>query len=159
MEGRLKEIISIIKEEYPDSSEDEIKEAIIKYVESNSFEIVAKIKLPSSKKLEKSTREDMYRAARSVVKLHKLQEDQSKIETISALERIQEDLSNRGMRENANIFTKHIKNIGESSITKKETLMYADSDLTELIQQEETGEELDVRTNRKLKELAEDVSD
>ena len=159
MAERLKEVISIIKEEYPDSSEDEIKEAIINYVESNSFEIVAKIKLPSSKKLEKSTRKDRYRAARSVVKLHKLQEDQSKIETISALERIQEDLSNRGMRENANIFTKHIKNIEETSITKKETLMYADSDLTELIMQEETVEESDDRATRKLKELAEDASD
>jgi hypothetical protein len=159
MEGRLKEIISIIKEEYPDSSEDEIKEAIINYVESNSFEIVAKIKLPSSKKLEKSTREDMYRATRSVVKLHKLQEDQSKIETISALERIQEDLSNRGMRSAADRYTKYIKDIGGASATKKETLMYVGSDLTEQIIQEETVEESDVRTNRKLKELAEDASD
>ena len=159
MEGQLKEIISIIKEEYPDSSEDEINKAIIGHIESNLPEIVAKIELPSSKQLERSTRKDRYRAARSVFKLYKLQEDQSKIETISALERIQEDLSNRGMRSAADRYTKYIKDIGEASITKKETLMYVDSDLTEQIIQEETVEESDVRTNRKLKELAEDASD
>ena len=156
MAERLKEVISIIKEEYPGSSKDEIKEAIIDYIESNLPEIVAKIKLPSSKKLEISTRKDRYRAARSGVKLHMLQEHQSKTELIRGLEKIQDDFSSRGIRNDADRFTNHITSIEEASITKKQTLMYVDSDLTELIMQEETVEESDDRTTRKLKELAED---
>ena len=159
MAERLKEVISIIKEEYPCSSEDEIKEAIIDYIESNLPEIVAEIKLPSSKKLERSTRKDRYRAARSGVKLHRLQESQSKTELIRELEKIQDDFSSRGMRNDADRFTNHIKSIEGTSITKKQTLMYVDSDLTALIMQEETVEELDDRTTRKLKELAEDASE
>ena len=159
MAERLKEVISIIKEEYPGSSKDEIKEAIIDYVESNLAEIAAKIKLPSSKKLEISTRKDRYLAARSGVKLHKLQENQSKTELIRELEKIQDDFSSRGMRTDADRFTNYIQSIEEASITKKQTLMYADSDLTELIMQEETVEESDDRTTRKLKELAEDASE
>jgi hypothetical protein len=159
MAERLKEVISIIKEEYPDSSKDEIKEAIIDYIESNLPGIVAEIKLPSSKKLERSTRKDRYRAARSGAKLHRLQENQSKTELIRELEKIQDDFSSRGMRKDADRFTNHIKSIEEASITKKQTLMYADSDLTELIMQEETVEESDDRTTRKLKELAEDASE
>ena len=155
----LKEVISIIKEEYSGSSKDEIKEAIIDYVESNLAEIVAKIKLPSSKKLEISTRKDSYLSARSGVKLHRLQENQSKTELIRELEKIQDDFSSRGMRNDADRFTNHITSIEEASITKKQTLMYVDSDLTELIMQEETVEESDDRTTRKLKELAEDASE
>ena len=155
----LKEVISIIKEEYPDSSKDEIKEAIIDYIESNLPGIVAEIKLPSSKKLERSTRIDRYRAARSGVKLHRLQENQSKIGLVRELEKIQDDLSSRGMRNDADRFTNYINSIEEASITKKQTLMYADSDLTELIMQEGTVEESNDRTTIKLKELAEDASE
>jgi len=155
----LKEVISIIKEEYPGSSKDEIKEAIIDYIVSNLPGIVAEIKLPSSKKLERSTRKDRYRAARSGVKLHRLQENQSKTELIRELETIQDDFSSRGMKSNADRFTTYIKDIEDGSITKKQTLMYVDSDLTELIMQEETVEESDDRTTRKLKELAEDASE
>jgi len=159
MKSQLRELIFIIKEQYPDSSEDEITEAIMDYMESNLSEIVAKIKLPSSKKLGRSTRRDRYLAARSGVKLHRLQEDLSKTELISELEKIQDDFSSRGMKSNADRFTSYIEDIEGASITKKGTLMYVDSDLTELIMQEETVEESDDRTTRKLKELAEDASD
>ena len=50
---------------------------------------------------------------------------------------VQGDFSDRGLKEDADKFTKHIKDIEEVSIAKKEALMYIDSDLSSIIQQEE----------------------
>ena len=137
MSEGIKEIISIIKEEYPDASEGEIKKAIIDFVNSNLSKIVAEIELPSLKDLRISSRKELYRQARSQVKTEKLREDRSKTELVRTLTAIQENFSDRGLKEDANKFTKHIKDIEEASITKKEALMYIDSDLSSIIQQEE----------------------
>jgi len=159
MSEEIKEIISIIKEEYPDASEEEIKKAIIDFVNSNLSEIVAEIELPSLKDLRISSRKEMYRQARSQVKSEKLREDRSKTELVYMLTAIQEKFSDRGLKEDANIFTKHIKDIEEASLTKKEALTYVDSDLSEMIKREETSEEDRSRTTRKLEELGEDANE
>ena len=159
MSGEIKEIISIIKEKYPDASEGEIKKAIIDCVNSSLSEIVAEIELSSLKELKISSRKEMYLQARSRVKWERLQEDKTKAELIHTFMTIQEDSSNMGMREDANRFTKHIKDIEEASFTKKQTLMYADSDLSEMIKREETAEEDRDRTIGKLEELREDANE
>lgn len=162
MSEGIKEIISIIKdikEEYPDASEEEIKKAIIDFVNSNLSKIVAEIELPSLKDLRISSRKELYRQARSQVKTEKLREDRSKTELVRTLTAIQENFSDRGLKEDANKFTKHIKDIEEASITKKEALMYIDSDLSEMIKREETSEEDRSRTTKKLEELGEDANE
>jgi hypothetical protein len=159
MSEEIKEIIIIIKEEYPDASKEEIKKAIVDFVNTNLSEIVAKIELPSLKDLRISSRKEVYRQAKSRVKLEKLQEDSSKMELVNTLTEIQEDFSDRGLKEDANKFTKHIKDIEEASITKKQTLMYADSDLSEMIKREETAEEDRDRTIGKLEELRADANE
>jgi len=142
MSERIKEKISIIKEEYPDASEE--KKAIIYFVNSN---------------LRISSRKDLYRQARSQVKTEKRREDRSTTELVRMLTTIQENFSDRGLKEDANKFTKYIKDIEEASIIKKEALMYIDSDLSEIIKREETSEEDRSRTTRKLEELGEDANE
>lgn len=159
MSEEIKEIISIIKEKYPDASEGEIKKAIIDFINSNLSEILAKIELPSPKELEISSRKEMYRQARSQVKSEKLREDRSKTDLVYTLTAIQEKFSDRGLKKDANSFTKHIKDIEEASITKKEALTYVDSDLSEMIKREETSEEDRGRTTRKLEELGDDANE
>jgi len=165
MSEGIKEIISIIKdikEEYPDASEEEIKKAIIDFVDSiltNLLKIVSEIELPSLKDLRISSRKDLYRQARFQVKTEKLREDRSTTELVRMLTTIQENFSDRGLKEDANKFTKHIKDIEEASITKKEALMYIDSDLSEIIKREETSEEDRSRTTKKLEELGEDANE
>ncbi|MEA2074401.1 MAG: hypothetical protein U9O85_01500 [Euryarchaeota archaeon] len=159
MSEEIKEIINIIKEEYPDASEEEIKKAIIDFVNTNLSEIVAKIELPSLKDLRIPSRKEIYRQARSQVKSEKLREDRSKTELVYTLTAIQEKVSDRGLKEDANRFTKRIKDIEEASITKKEALTYVDSDLSEMIKREESAEEDRSGTTRKLEELGEDVNE
>jgi len=153
MSEEIKEIISIIKEKYPGASKGEIKKAIIDFINSNLSEIVAKIELPPLKELEISSRKERYRQARSRVKSEKLQEDRSRTELVYTLTAIQEEFSDRGLKEDADRVTKHIKDFEAASISKKETLMYASSDLSEWIKREETIEEDKDRPIRKLKEL------
>lgn len=159
MSEEIKGIITIIKEEHPDASEGEIKKAIIDFINSNLSEILAETELPSLKDLRISSRKEMYRQARSRVKSEKLREDRSKTELVYTLTAIQEKFSDKGLKEDADIITKHIKDIEEASITKKEALMYVDSDLSEMIKREETSEEDRSRTTRKLKELGEDANE
>ena len=135
---KIKEIISIIKEKNPDVSEEELEKAVIDLIESNLPERLAKIKLPSRKKLY--SRKEIYQLARSRVKSEKLQEDRSKKELVDMFTAIQEELSDSVLKEDADRFAKHIKNIEGASIDKKENLMYADSDLSEMIKREETVE-------------------
>jgi Na+-translocating ferredoxin:NAD+ oxidoreductase RnfC subunit len=159
MSEKIKEIISSIKEDNPDVSAEELEKAVIDCIESNLPEIVAKIKLPSLKDLRIPFRKGMYRQARSQVKSEKLREDISKTELVCGLTAIQEQFSDRGLKEDADRVTKHIKDIEAASISKKETLMYASSDLSEWIKREETAEEDRSRTTRKLEELGDDVNE
>lgn len=159
MSEEIKEIISIIKEEYPDASEEKIKKAIIDFLNSILSEKVAEIELPSLKELEISSRKEIYRQARSRVKSEKLQEDRSRTELVRMLTAFQEEFSDRGLKEDADRFAKHIKTIEGASSTKKEALMHADSDLSEMVKREETAEEDRSRTTRKLEELEEDANE
>jgi hypothetical protein len=159
MSEEIKEIISIIKEKYPGASKGEIKKAIIDFINSNLSEIVAKIELPSLKELEISSRKEIYRQARSRVKSERLQEDRSRTELVGIFSVFQEQFSDRGLKEDADRFAKRIKIIEGASSTKKEALMHADSDLSEMIMREETAEEDRSRTIRKLKELGEDANE
>jgi hypothetical protein len=153
MSEKLKEIISSIKKENPDASEGGIEKAFIDCIESNLPKILAKIKLPDFEELRISSRDKMYQQARYQVKSEKQREDRSKTELVHTLTAIQGDFSSRGMKKDADRFTKHIIAIEGASIAKKEVLMYIDSDLSEMIKREETVEEDRSRTTSKLKEL------
>jgi len=152
MNKEIREIIRDIKEFYPDASEEEIKKAIIDYVESHLLEILAKIDLPSPKK-QGFSRKGGYRQARSQFKLEQLQEDRSKTALVNTLTKIREEFLESGMKEDADRFTKHITEIESASTTKKSALMRVDSVLSERIKREETVKEDRSRTIRKLEDL------
>jgi hypothetical protein len=158
MSKAIEEILSIIKEFYPDASEEEVKKAIMNYVEFHLQEIIANLDLPTPKK-QVLSRAGGYRQARSQIKLERLQEDRSKTEIVNTLTGIREDFLEKGTKEDADRLTKHITEIESASTTEKSALMYVDSDLSEMIKREETAEEDRDRTIGKLEGLKEDANE
>ena len=89
------------------------------------------------KNLDVSNRRGLYKQILSQIRKERKREEESRRNLIYLLMIVQGDFSDGGLKEDADKFTKHIKDIEEASITKKEALMYIDSDLSSIIQQEE----------------------
>ena len=87
--------------------------------------------------MDVSNRKGLYKQILSQVRKERKWEEESRRNLIYLLMIVQGDFSDGGLKEDADKFTKYIKDIEEASITKKEALMYIDSDLSSIIQQEE----------------------
>ena len=111
------------------------------------------------KGLDESNRKGLYKQILSQIRKERKREEESRRNLIYLLMIVQGDFSDGGLKEDADKFTKHIKDIEGASIAKKEALMYIDSDLSEMIKREETSEEDRSRTTKKLEELGEDANE
>lgn len=132
MNEEIEELIRGLKEKNPDLSEKEIKEYV---------------------------RNEMYRITISKTKSERRQEDKSKTEIINDCTTIWEDLSDSGMRDDANSIAKNIQEYRDASNAKQDALMRLNSNLTEQMMRKETAEEGRSRTTRKLEELEEDANE
>ena len=89
------------------------------------------------KNLDVSNRKGLYKQILSQIRKERKREEESRRNLIYLLMIVQGDFSDEGLKEDADRFTKYIKDIEEASINKKEALMYIDSDLSSVIMQEE----------------------
>ncbi len=154
MTSELKQIIDLIKKECPSYSEDDIKIAIFSFIDSNLYEIILKLKVPSKKSSIVSLIE-RFRRARSGARGFRQSEKDKKLEFLNMLESTREKLIESRETQTASTLAEHIQRIDTASTTLEGYLLSTDTYLASLIDKKSTSDE---RTSKNLKKL-EQLSD
>lgn len=124
------EIIAIIREAYPDASDEEIKNAIIEYIASDLPNIISKLSLPPRNKLKLRSRKEGFLIARTRAKSKKRSDIYSTTKLIETLENARDTKQNEGYYETAKTITGHIHEIESTHSKMKSILMLVDADLS-----------------------------
>jgi len=149
MTSELKQIIDLIKKEYPDYSDDDITTAILSHIESSLPEIILKLKLPP-KKSPISSLVERFRQARSGVRNFRISGTNSGHELLSILDNVKEILFEIGGTQNADTIVKDMQMIGSASTTFEGHLLATEAHIATLIEKQSTS---DINTNDNLKKL------
>lgn len=149
MTNELKPTIDLIIRQCPSYSEEEIKIAIINFIESKSFEIIRDLKLPPKKSSISSVTEK-FRQARSKARNFRLSEKNSKEELLNELEIFREKLLESGETQTANTIAEDIQQIGNASTTLEGCLLTTDAHFATLADKQSI---LDTKINDNLKKL------
>lgn len=155
MTSELKQTIDIIRKEFPNYSEDDIKEAIISHIESSLPEIILKLKLPPKESPIHSLTERL-RHARSGVRDFRLSEKNSKHQFLSELDNIREKLLESGETQNANTIAQDIQSIDSASTTLEAHLLTADAHISTFIEKQSTTDKKSSENLKKLEWISND---
>ena len=154
MSAEIEHIIDIIKREYPEYSESDIENAIIKYVETNIPEIISNIDLPEKSPISLF---DKIKGFRNKIQRRKLSADSEKNDLIKDLESIQHDFKESHRYDSADILIGNMNAIGKSSSTYRLNLIELDTNLARIEHEMDDESNEDDNTLKTLRDLTNDT--
>lgn len=154
MSTEIEHIIDIIKSEYPEYSESDIENVIIKYVETNIPEIISNIDLPDK---SPTSLFDKIKGFRNKIQRRKLSADSEKNDLIKDLESIQHDFKENHRYDSADTLIGNINDIDKSSSTYRSNLIEVDTKLARIEHEMNDESNEDDKTLKTLRDLTNDT--
>lgn len=149
MSSKIRQIIDIIKKEYPSISKSELEDMIGNDIEKNLEKYRTNIELLQLQNTQVSTGKRF----RKNIHRHKLGIESSKQEVISQLESAREDCIKKGQLDHAENLTKDIGKIEDTSGRYKVALLDSDTHMARILEEEEAESNKKNRTIQDLKRL------